>query len=758
MKFLKILTILFSLLLTFSCTEKTKDITEKEYQNAVSYIYTNYNNKTAFNLFTSVNWLKDSSGIWFIDYSANKKTYKTVSFKGDNKVNELFDHKKFAESLNNIVKDTIEENNISISNIQYEEDKNLSFRTNDKTYVLDLNTYNITEKEQPNKTLGNPGESASPDGKWIAYAKDYNLYIKSTTTNKEYPLTTDGQEGYEYATWYGWADTMSGENGKRPSHFYVDWSEDSQWISTSVVDLRNAEKMYLLDASIDSLYRPKLLSYYRGSPGDTTMVHTKPVFFNIAAKKEIKTELPNNTHINSVYIEWTDRSGIAIANYSERGYKKEHLLEVDLNTNTTKPLFTEESETNIDNFSFRQLKNKEKILVLSEKSGWRQLYVIDTKTGNMSPITKGEYYIHRIQHVDEENEIIYFTASGKEQENNPYHQQVYKTTLEGDVTLLTPENTHHSVSFSEDGKYFADNYSTINIPTKTVLRTSEDGKIISELTSADVSDAIAKGWQAPEVFELTAKDGKTTIYGAFWKPTNFDPSKSYPIIDATYTGPHTQRFPKSFNRIFDSQPLAELGFIVIAVDGLGTFGRSKEFHNHSYKNMGNNLEDHVLAIKHLGNKYSWMDTTRVGIYGHSAGGYDTGRAMLAFPDVYKVGVSSSADHDFRMEKAWWPEMYQGWPVDSTYHQISNVTNAKNLKGKLLLVHGGIDENVNPSATYKFAEALINADKEFDLLILPSQRHGYRGKSRDYFIKKRWNYFVEHLGNQTPIWDFKWSYE
>ncbi|MBV1888484.1 MAG: S9 family peptidase, partial [Urechidicola sp.] len=236
----------------------------------------------------------------------------------------------------------------------------------------------------------------------------------------------------------------------------------------------------------------------------------------------------------------------------------------------------------------------------------------------------------------------------------------------------------------------------------------------------------------------------------------FDASKKYPIIDATYTGPHTQRFPKSFNWSFYNQSLAELGFIVVQMDGLGTSGRSKEFLNHSYKNMGNNLEDHVLAIKHLAEEYSYIDIDKVGIFGHSAGGFDTGHALLAFPDFYKVGVASSADHDFRMEKAWWPEMYMGWPVDESYEAVSNITMAPNLKGKLLLVHGGIDENVNPSATFKLAEALIKADKNFDLLILPSQRHGYTGKARSYFTKKRWNYFVEHLKGETPIWNFEWK--
>jgi dipeptidyl aminopeptidase/acylaminoacyl peptidase len=276
------------------------------------------------------------------------------------------------------------------------------------------------------------------------------------------------------------------------------------------------------------------------------------------------------------------------------------------------------------------------------------------------------------------------------------------------------------------------------------------------LGRADVSDL--KNYRAPKVFTATARDNKTTIYGALWLPSNFDETKKYPIIDASYTGPHTHELPVQFRYSLSDQALAELGFIVMRVDGLGSSGRSKEFHDFSYKNLGGNLEDHIGSIRQLAKKYSWIDTNRVGIYGHSAGGYDAGHAVLAYPDFYKVAVASSGDHDHRMEKAWWPEMYMGWPVDSVYESQSNVTMAPNLKGKLLLVHGGIDDNVNPSATFKLAEALIKADKEFDLLILPSQRHGYRGLYYNYFLKKRWNYFITHLLEKEPIWDINWGSE
>ena len=731
-----------------------QQVSEKNYESAVSFMYNNYNNKTAFNLFTNVYWFEDGSGIWFVDHSKEGKTYKTVNLK-KKKVELMFDHDKIAKALAIFLeKEDVKANQLSLTNIEKTKE-GLLFSVDQKNLAVNLSTYEIKTHEKEEETP-NPLESKSPDGKWIAYTEDYNLFIKSTETDEVHQLSFQGKKGYEYASWYGWYDKMEGENGERPKRFYANWSDDSKWIATSIVDTRHAEKMYLLDWSKDDLYKPKLLSYYRGSPADTTMVHITPVFFNTETKKEIKNNLPRATHINSVNASWTKTSGKLWANYAERGYLKEYVKYVDLISGTEKTLIEETSDTGIDNFEYRALEDKGKLIFLSERSGWRQLYIVDIETGVTQPLAQGNYYINSIQYIDEKNETIYVLASGKEVDNNPYHQQLYKVNFKGKLTLLTPEKGHHVINFSKDGNHFVDNYSTIQTPTKTVLRSAKTGKVIAELTTADISDAISRGYEVPETFSLIAKDGKTTIYGAFWKPTHFDASKSYPIIDATYTGPHTQRFPKSFDGVFSNQSLAELGFIVVRVDGLGTSGRSKAFHDHSYKNMGNNLEDHVLAITHLANTYSWIDGDRVGIYGHSAGGFDTGRALLAFPDFYKVGVASSADHDFRMEKAWWPEMYQGWPVDETYEEVSNITNAKNLKGKLLLTHGGLDDNVNPSATFKLAEALIKADKDFDLVILPSQRHGYTGVHRLYFIKKRWNYFVEHLLGAKPIWDFKWE--
>lgn len=749
----KIIALALLICLPFLASSQHK-VTSEDYQRAVSFMWRNTNNKKVFNLYVQTHWFADQSGLWFIEYSKDKKTYTKIEFKNPNKT-ELFDHELLAQSLNTELDVDLKAYSLNLNQLEKKEQDLISFKINGNSYIWNtaLNQLKRLDKEKKKNEL----ESVSPNKKWIAYSKDYNLYIKSTKTNDIKQLSYDGVKNYEYGTYWGWYDIIKGETDDRPEHFNVDWSEDGQWIYANLCDLRTAEKMYLLDWSQDSLYRAELLSYYRGSPGDTTMVYDLPVFFNIESGKEIHPPITKGTHINSASIRWSETSGLVYILEQKRGYQHIKLSTFNLNTKELNLIYEESSKTNIDNFSYRLAEKSGYLFFLSEKNGWKQLYSLELKSGNISHLAAGNYFVNDIDYINEKNNRIYFRASAKEAGRNPYLHHLYSISFKGKgLKLLTPENRHHQISFSKDGRYFVDNYSTAIIASKTVLRSSKNGKIITEIASANISEL--KGWSPPELFSLKARDEKTMIYGAIWKPTNFDPRKKYPIIDHSYTGPHTQMYPKDFRRVLslENQAIAELGFIVVMVDGLGSSGRSKEFHNHSYKNLGSGLVDHVKAIKYLGEKYEWIDAEKVGIFGHSAGGYDAAHALLAFPDFYKVGVSSSADHDHRMEKAWWPEMYMGWPVDSAYHKQSNVTMAGNLKGKLLICHGGIDDNVNPSATFKFAEALIKADKKFDMIILPGQRHGYRGDTWYYFTKTKWNYFVKHLLNTEPIWDFKWE--
>ncbi len=727
-------------------------ITKQDYERAAALQMRNLNSgKKVFNLNLAVNWNADSTGFTYVTQDKKEKRFTKFEF-ATMKAAPLFDHTQFAKTLTDLLKKPVTATDIPVTDVRSINKSQVSLAVDGKNYLLNLNNYTLTPKEEPRP---NPMESKSPDGKWIAYSDQYNLYIKSAATGETKQLSTAGKKNYEYASYYGWGEIIEGENGERPPHFGVQWSPDSKWIQTYICDLTKGQKMYLLDWSIDTLYKPKLLSYYRGSPGDTDMVYMTPVLFNVATGEETRKDEFRN--VNTARCVWAKEPGILLIQNGKRGYQQIDMYQYDVNTKMQTLLYSEKSTTNIDNFSWRAMNDGEKMLLTSEKDGWKQLYLLDTKDKSVKPVTNGSYYVNGISFVDDKTKSILFTAQGKEDGRNPYYQHLYSINADGSATtLLTPENANHEISVSPDGKYFVDNISTLDQPTRTVLRETSAGKIVAELSKAIVDDLLKMNFKFPQAFTAIGRDDTTTIYGAIWKPSNFDHTKKYPVIDQSYTGPHTNMFPRSFSAALgrNNQAIAELGFIVVTIDGMGTAGRSKAFHNVSYKNMGKNLTDHVLAIRELGKRYTWIDTTKVGIFGHSAGGYDAGHAMLEFPNFYKVAVASSADHDFRMEKDWWPEMYMGWPVDSSYHYASNITMAKNLKGKLLIVHGGIDENVNPSATFKLAEALVRADKEFDMLIFPSQRHGYTGKFNEYFTKKMWNYFVEHLLGLKPIWDFK----
>lgn len=747
MRFLLLLSLLFSS--TFIFAQESMEI--EDYNRAIDFLPQNIR-ANAYNLRIGPNWFDDETGLWFKTESAEGTRYRKLYFK-DEEIVDLFNHDVVARLLSERLKKTVEKGDLGLDDVKYLNTKELMFHIGEDRYLFNVKKSTLVkqEDEKEDEVIAH----VSPDQNWVAYTEGFNLFIRNTKTDERKQLSFDGSKDYAYGSWYGWADIMHGENVNRPEHFGVNWSPNSEWIEVNICDVRNANKMYLLDWSIDSLYRPELLSYYRGSPGDTNMVYMHKAYFNVKTGKRVAPDLPKVTHINQLQTVWSTNPGQVNLNYTSRGFKSVELMSFDLETGELSSIYKEESATNIDNFDFEFAEAMGRVYFFSERSGWKQAHYVDLETKEVVDVTKGKYFINELMHFD--GEFYYFMASGVDEGVNPYYEKLYKIDLEGNnFTELSPEDLHHDIRMSKNGRYACDNISDATTPTRTVLRDLHTGKIIAELGRADVSDL--KNYRAPKVFTATARDNKTTIYGALWLPSNFDETKKYPIIDASYTGPHTHELPVQFRYSLSDQALAELGFIVMRVDGLGSSGRSKEFHDFSYKNLGGNLEDHIGSIRQLAKKYSWIDTNRVGIYGHSAGGYDAGHAVLAYPDFYKVAVASSGDHDHRMEKAWWPEMYMGWPVDSVYESQSNVTMAPNLKGKLLLVHGGIDDNVNPSATFKLAEALIKADKEFDLLILPSQRHGYRGLYYNYFLKKRWNYFITHLLEKEPIWDINWGSE
>ncbi|WP_026957022.1 S9 family peptidase [Algoriphagus vanfongensis] len=738
------------ILTSFISTPLQAQITEDTYHRA-EYFLSNSIQREVYHLEVDPNWIRGSADFWHQAYTPAGKRF-FITDGSSSKTKELFDHQKLARLLSEKTGASVDARNLPFDRIQVDKDGLIEFEWRNQQWKFDPKTESLTSEKKPDR--GNYDYSVSPDGKWKAYTQNFNLFVENLETGEVNQLSFDGKKGYEYASYWGWSDMMYGENGERPAHFMARWSPDSKFLLTQVVDLRLAEKMFLLDYSQEDKFRPQLQSYYRGSPGDSTVVTYTPVLFDIEHKKESKYPALRGTHFNSLNLRWSPDSQTLNGFFVPRGFKEINLLEMDRSTGSLRKIYSEASKTNINtNPILRRLENGQ-FIISSEKSGWNQLYLYDWDSGReLQSITQGEFVVKNITYIDEAKGVIYFEATGREKDVNPYYNMLYKINLDGsDLQLLTPEKSFHGISYQDGKDYFVDNYSRVDQPTISVIRELETGKILQKISEADISNLKKRGYDFPKPFTAIGKDSKTPIYGIYYVPTTFDPNKKYPVVDYTYTGPHIDITPKTFKSalIGLQQSMAELGMVVITVDGLGTAGRGKAFHDFSYNNLGDGTTDHVLAIQQLASQVDFLDIDKVGIFGHSAGGYDAARAMLLHPEFYKVGVASAGDHDHRMEKAWWPEMYMGYPVGDFYHNQSNVTNAANLQGHLLLAHGGIDENVNPSATYKLAEALIAAGKDFDLFIWPSRNHSFGRTNGDYFTKKRWDYFIEHLLDQEPI--------
>lgn len=720
----------------------------EQYQRASAFVWDSLAQKT-YNLTVKPYWYTNSAGMAYQLASPQGKQYIQIDFKKMEK--KEVDLNRLKNELQKLSGHKIRPGkDLPIRILNWKKTDEFDFEFESNRYQINLKNHKITAI-QPKKQKEDT--AVSPNGKYEVFIKDYNLVLREVDTGKEQLLTQNGNREYMYGSAYGWSQTVKGENTPPEPRLEVKWSPDSKKILTQISDFSQAEKMYLLDWSIDSLYRPELMSYYRPSPGDSTFVKLIPLLIDADTKKVTQIDLTPQPHMldlgDNLY--WMKNGQKLYGTYDHRGFQQKDILEVDAENGNIKVVYSDKSDTNIDyNAQFRFTENLQMALFTSERTGWKQLYKLDWQTGKVSALTNGQFVVNEIKDIDEENAQVYFMASGKDKNRNPYYQQLYRVDLNGKgLELLTEEPYHHEVYISPDHLYFVDNISTANRPTQTYLRSTENGKKLIEMSRGDVSELQAMGWDFPVIFETLAKDHETKIYGAFWKPTHFDPAKSYPIVEYSYTGPHMNVFPNSFVKgiygLYNSpQALAELGFIVVQIDGRGSAGRSKAFHNKSYKNLGKNLEDHVMALQYLADKYPFIDGSRVGIFGHSFGGYDAAHALLEYNNTYKVAVSESADHDWRMEKAWYPELYAGWPVDESYDEQSNITMAHLLKGSLLLIHGGIDENVNPSATFKLSEALIKADKYFDLLIVPSSRHAIPKAYYSYVQKKRWMFFVKHL--------------
>ena len=577
------------------------------------------------------------------------------------------------------------------------------------------------------------GPVKSPDGKMEAYVKNYNIYVRDVETRKERAVTVDGGLGFYYSC-------------------YISWSPDGKKLTAN--KLRRAEKHYVsfVESSPADQLQPKLHTMEYCKPGDEVDYH-EPRIVNLETGEVIapSTELFSHQY-NLTTPYWAGDSKAVYFEYNERGHKVYRLLELSAETGKVRPVVEETSDKFV-NYSrlYRQFINDGKeLLWTSERDNHNHIYLYDVATGQVKrQITKGEWYVRQILRVDEENGVIYFTANGMRKNEDPYLLYYYRIGLDGkNLVCLTPEEGNHSARFSKDWKYLVDTYSKADVPPVTELRDAETGKLVMELEKADISALLAAGWKAPEVFHAPGRDGKTEMWGIIQRPSNFDPDKKYPIIEYIYSGPGDAYVPKSFQAYnWTTTALAEVGFIVVQLDAMGTSYRSKEFEEMCYKNLKDaGLPDRMAWIKAAAKKYPYMDVDRVGIYGCSAGGQESTAAVLQYPEFYKAAYSACGCHDNRMDKIWWNEQWMGYPVDSSYIACSNVEMAHKLSVPLMLVVGEMDDNVDPASTMQVVNALIKANKDFDLLVIPGARHTMGDA---YGEHKRYDFFVEHLMKKFP---------
>ncbi|MDN3585568.1 DPP IV N-terminal domain-containing protein [Pedobacter aquatilis] len=635
----------------------------------------------------------------------------------------------------------------------------------EKTYLVDpsTKTKTLTTEYKSGSPVQAPrrgrGEVLSPDGKKSILIKDYNLYVKDIASGKLTQLTTDGVKDYGYATDNaGW---------KHSDGAILRWSPDSKKIATFQQDQRNTKDMYLVTTNVGS---PKLEAWKYPLPGDKEIPTIRRVIIDVEQPKVISLNVAPDPHRATLSddisssgtfddIDWkADGSEVAFVSTS-RDHKIEKFRIANTTTGAVREVFEEVVKTQYESgqgaINWRYLPASKEIIWYSERDNWGHLYLYDATTGKVkNQITKGEFVVARVVKVDEKTRTIYFVGNGKEA-GNPYFTHLYKIGFDGKkLVSLTPQEGNHVSSFSPTGKYILDTYSQPNVPSVTVLR-DLNGKLISTLEKTDVTRLAATGWKAPTPVTVKAHDGKTDIYGLVFTPTKIEAGKKYPVIDYIYPGPQggsvgSWAFAASRG---DNQALAELGFIVVVIEGTSNPDRSKSFHDMSYGNMAENtLPDQITAIKQLALKYP-IDTAKVGIWGHSGGGFATATAMLRYPDFFKVGISESGNHDNRNYEDDWGERYNGLVENADYEAQANQNYAKNLKGKLMLVHGLMDDNVPPYNTLLVVEALQKANKSFDLVIFPNSRHGF-GEYSAYMMRRRWDYFVQHLLGAEPPKDYK----
>lgn len=581
------------------------------------------------------------------------------------------------------------------------------------------------------------GPVTSPDGKYEAYIKNDNIFVRDKASGRERQLSQDGTLSNYYSS-------------------YIQWSPDSRKVLSCRIRPVQKRYVYYVESSPRDQLQPKLHQQEYAKPGDE-LPFKVPCIFHVESGQRCIPETSLFAHQYSLsYLRWDADSKSVTFEYNERGHKTYRVLELSAEDGKVRTLIEEKEEkyVNYPLIYRNYLQDGKHILWTSERDNYNHLYLYDRTTGRpVRQITKGRWYVRGVQHVDEQNQWIYFSANGMNPKEDPYLIHYYRIGFDGKgLVELTPDEGMHQAWFSSDYRYLVDVYSKVDTPPVAVLRDARTGRQIMPLERADISRLEANGWRAPEVFSAKGRDGKTDIWGVIYRPTNFDPSRKYPVVEYIYSGPGGQHVPKSFSSYnWWMTSLAELGFIVVQVDGMSTSFRSKDFEEVCYKNLKDaGLPDHMAWLQEAARRYPYMDLDRVGIFGSSAGGQEAMSAVLFHPEFYKAAYSACGCHDNRMDKIWWNELWMGYPVDSSYIESSNVEQAHRLERPLMLVVGEMDDNVDPASTMQVVNALIRANKDFELVVVPGAGHTMGDNFGEH---KRYDFFVRHLmGVEPPKWN------
>lgn len=721
-------------------------VTLADYQRADSIMKLN---DLVYAQVNSVNWIDSTSVFWYSVKTRQGMAYTMVD-AAKATLKPAFDVAKLVEQLNKQSGVKATAKSLQLQKLKFDLKANkFQFLFDKKYFTCNLKNYTLVKdsvaKPEGSRPYWNEGFDelnnkpvTSPDSIWVAFIKNYNVYVRNKKDSKEIQLSFDGSAGDFYSS-------------------YFSWSPDSKKLAVNKVRKNEDHFIYFVESSPKSQLQPILQKRNYLKPGDALPIK-HPSLFNIETLKQISVDaqaFENQYELSNP--NWKKNSSAFTFDFNQRGHQVFQVVEVDGTSGTVRVIIDERSKTFIDysgKYFRHDMDKRGEIIWASERDGWNHLYLYDAKTGKVkNQITSGNWVVREVVKVDEKTNTIIFKASGRNADEDPYYIHYCKVNFDGSGLIdLTPEKMEHQATFSADFAYFADTYSTVQTPPVTVLRRTLDGSVVMPLEKTDIADLQAKGWIAPEPFVAKARDGKTDIWGNIYRPTNFDPKKKYPIIEYIYAGPHSSFTQKSFRPCsYAWSGLAELGFIIVQMDGMGTSNRGKAFQDICYKNLKDaGFPDRILWMKAAAEKYSYMDTTRVGLFGGSAGGQSTLAGLLFHPEFYKAGSSSCGCHDNRMDKIWWNEQWMGYPIGPEYAENSNVVNAAKLQGKLLLIVGEMDDNVDPASTMQVVNALIAAKKDFELVVLPGTNHTLGG---DYGELKRRDFFVKTFYNQgTPDWN------